>query len=185
VTAAAPEPGQSAARRTGLVVWVQEAETLVAPFRLRFHADAVARRIVPHVTVLFPFVTAVGLDEELRAQLATHFAAIPAFDASLDGIRRFDAHVWLSPAPRERFVDLIRATCARFPELPPYEGLHDESEPHLTIGSATEGTTTEAILEAARELEPALPLAFRVDAVWLLEELHDGTWALSARFALA
>jgi hypothetical protein len=43
-----------AARRTGLVVWVPEAEPLVGPFRARFHAHAVARRIVPHVTVLFP-----------------------------------------------------------------------------------------------------------------------------------
>jgi 2'-5' RNA ligase len=173
-----------AARRTGLVVWVPEAEPVVGSFRRRFHAESVARRVVPHITVLFPFVPAVHVDDALRERVASHFAGHRAFDASLDEIRTFDAHVWLAPAPRELFVDLLRATSARFPDLPPYEALFDEPEPHLTIGAATEETPTASILEAARELEPALPVRFQVDAVWLLEELHDGTWAVSTRFPL-
>jgi 2'-5' RNA ligase len=163
---------------------VPEAEPLVGPFRARFHADAVARRIVPHVTVLFPFVPAVRVDDALRGEVASFFAGQPPFDASLDAVRTFDEHVWLAPAPREHFLELIRGTCERFPQLPPYEGLHDAPEPHLTIGAATVSETVETILEAARALEPALPMSFRVEAVWLLEELHDGTWALATRFPL-
>jgi hypothetical protein len=87
--------------------------------------------------------------------------------------------------PRARFLELLEATYARFPDCPPYEGLFDEPEPHLTIGEATETTTTEEILAAARALEPSLPLPFRVDGVWLLEELQDGTWATATRFPLA
>lgn len=161
-----------------------EAEAVVGPFRARFDADAVARRIVPHVTVLFPFVPAVRMDDAVRADLTAHFGGLPPFRASLHAVRRFDEHVWLAPAPRARFVELIEATCARFPEFPPYGGAFDEPEPHLTIGEATAETSTEAILEAARELEPALPLRFPVEAVCLLEEQHDGTWAIATRFRL-
>jgi 2'-5' RNA ligase len=185
VSASQPERGPSATRRTQLAVWVPEAEPLVGPFRARFHASAVAQRVVPHVTVLSPFVAAVQLDDALRAGLTSHFAGLASFDASLDGVGAFAQHVWLAPSPRERFVELIRGTCARFPAHPPYEGLHVEPEPHLTIGEAAGQVTVEVVLEAARDLEDDLPVPFRVDAVWLFEEQHDGTWAVSSRFPLA
>jgi hypothetical protein len=121
-----------------------EADAVVGPFRALLDADAVARRIAPHVTVLFPLVPAVRVDDVVRAE----------------------------------------ATCARFPACPPYGGAFAEPVPHLTIGEATAETSTEAILEATRELEPALPLCFPVEAVSLLEEQHDGTWAFAMRFRL-
>ncbi len=169
---------RSDARRTGLVVAVPAAESLVADFRRRRHADSVARRIPAHVTILFPFVTVEELDAAVRDRVASQFREQQAFDASLVEVGRFPEHVWLAPAPKERFVGLISATCERFPETPPYEGAFDTPTPHLTIGEAADGQPIDAVIEAARrELAPALPLRFRVDAATLMEEQADGTWA--------
>jgi len=56
-----------------------------------------------------------------------------------------DRFVWLAPEPRERFVELVRTTCARFPEFPPYEGEGGEPEPHLTIGAVEESSPTDLV----------------------------------------
>jgi 2'-5' RNA ligase len=146
----------------------------------------VAKRIPPHVTLLFPFAPAVRVDGVLRTTLRAHFARLRAFDGELERIDRFDGHVWLAPGPSERFVEAVAATCARFPELPPYGGEFTEVVPHLTIGSATSEVPTEEIAAAAdAELAPHLPVAVRVDAAWLLVEHEDGTWAADERFPFA
>ena len=100
-------------------------------------------------------------------------------------VGHFPEHVWLAPEPRARWLELIGATCARFPGTPPYEGLFDEPEPHLTIGEQTADHPTEEILATAeRELVPALPLRFRVESVTLLEEQADATWSVARSFPL-
>jgi 2'-5' RNA ligase len=163
---------------------VREAETLVGSFRKRFHARAVAQRIVPHITVLFPFLP-VGEVDAVLDDVAGHVASLERFDAALVAVERFPEHVWLAPAPHARWVELIEATCRRFPETPPYGGVFGEPQPHLTIGEQTPEHTTEAIVAAATaELAPALPLRFRVDAVSLFAEQVDGTWAIAHRFPL-
>jgi 2'-5' RNA ligase len=161
-------------------------EPLVASFRERFAAESVAKRIPPHVTLLFPFVSAAQLDEPTRAHARAHFAALASFDAALESVGRFDGHVWLAPEPWSRFVQLIAETCARFPDQPPYGGVFDEPGPHLTVGAATATHRVDEIFDAAEtELAPELPLSFRIDATWLLVEQDDGTWAAAERFPLA
>jgi 2'-5' RNA ligase len=160
---------------------VPEAEPVTAAFRARFDSRSVARRIPPHVTALFPFVAAddVAL---VWDRLATLTASLHAFDAALVDVRRFEQHVWLAPDPRDLWLELIDATCRCFPETPPYEGIFETPEPHLTVGEATDDVTTESILEGARhELAPHLPLRFRVEELSLLEEQADGTWSIAAR----
>jgi 2'-5' RNA ligase len=164
---------------------VEPADAVVSGFRARFDADAVARRIPPHVTVLFPFHPAGLVDAGVRAAIAGHARTLDAFDAALVGVGTFEQHVWLAPAPRERFVALVEATCRRFPELPPYEGAFPNPEPHLTVGAVGDAGSLESIAEAARaELAPRLPVAFRVDALSLYEEQPDDTWALASSFPL-
>ena len=166
-------------------MWVPEAEPVVGGFRARFDATSVARGIVPHVTVLFPFVPAAEIDA-VSEDVAAHVRRLPGFDAALVAVRCFPEHVWLAPEPRARWVDLIEATCARYPDIRPYEGAVDSVEPHLTVGAATESTLTATIFTAAeRELTRHLPLRFRVDTVSLLEEQADGTWVVAAQFPLA
>ena len=181
----APTDPRGGTRRTGLLVAVPAAEPLVAGFRRRFDAASVARRIVPHVTVLFPFLPIDECDDDVQSLLRSHFVAQPAFDASLEGVESFPAHVWLRPEPRECFVDLIERTCDTFPGTPPYEGVFDTHVPHLSVGAADEDAPLELILETAmQELGPGLPVRFRVGEVTLFEEQEDGTWAPGLRFPL-
>lgn len=171
-------------RRTALAVRVPEAEPLVEGFRARFCARSVALGIPPHVTALFPFVPA---DETAAVweRLLELTASLRPFEAELVGVRSFARHVWLAPEPRERWVELIEATCRSFPETPPYEGAFEAHEPHLTVGEASDDLSTDAILEAARrELAPRLPVRFRVESLSLLEEGDDGVWRIASRLAL-
>ena len=171
-------------RRTGLLVPV-DAGHAVATFRRRHLASAIARRLPPHVTILFPFARGEGVPERYGAALAEHFAGFPAFDAELTAVGVFADAVWLAPTPNDRFLDLIAGTTARFPEFPPYEGEQLDPVPHLTIGAPAGADDVAAVAAAARAaLGPALPVGFRVDGVSLFEEQADGTFAASSRFPL-
>ena len=172
-------------RRTALLIPVREAEPLVGDFRRRHDAGAVARRIPPHVTVLFPFVPADAIDEELLATVAEHFAGLSGFEAELRGIGHFDDYVWLGPQPRDRWVRLLGATWERFPEHPPYESQDIEPEPHLTIAAVNDPlVAVELAALAENELGAGLPFRFEADGVSLFEEQGDGTWRETARFPL-
>jgi 2'-5' RNA ligase len=171
-------------RRTGLLIPVA-AEGLVGDFRRRHNAVTVARRLPPHITVLFPFARAAAVDDATRSELAAHFSTFAPFEAELTGVGRFDEYVWLAPEPRDRFFDLITATCDRFPKYPPYEGEGGEPEPHLTIAAIEEGDSADRVAKLAdMEFAALLPFRFAVDGVSLFEELDNGTWQESCRFGL-
>lgn len=171
-------------RRTGLLIPVA-ADELVAGFRRRFNAATVARRLPPHITVLFPFARVPALDGAMHDDLGEHFAAFEPFEAELTHVGSFEGYVWLAPEPRERFVELIAATCERYPAFPPYGGAEGEPEPHLTIAAIGDGDDAEQIVEIARsELSPLLPFRFAVTCVSLVEEQADGTFDQPARFRL-
>jgi len=177
-------------RQTALVVAVP-AEALVDDFR-REHGDFANRRgIPPHVTVLYPFAPATSIDDLLHQELDAHFASFASFGAELTQVAQFDTSVWLAPRPRDRFLDLLYTTHARFPQFPPYGGQVAEPEPHLTVAELGHGDGGDAgggvdeIAELARlRLEPRLPFRFAVTAVTLLEELADGSWRESRRYEL-
>jgi 2'-5' RNA ligase len=162
--------------RTGLFV-VVEADPLVGDFRRRHHAASVARRLPPHVTILFPFVPVAAVHDRLRSDLATHFSAFPAFAGKLARVGQFDRHVWLAPEPRDRFVELIDATRERFPEHARDEAGRGDPVPHLTIAAIRPGDSADRVAELARsELAPLLPFTFTVSDVSLFEEGADGMW---------
>jgi 2'-5' RNA ligase len=170
------------ARRTALAVVVHEADQLVADYRRRYDSDAVARRIPPHVTVVFPFAPAESATADLLASLRDLYAEVPAFEFALVRVDRFQEHVWLAPDPSDRFVALTALTAARFPHWPPYGGAFEEVIPHLTVGC---GKNTDAMASAARdEIGSGLPMPGTAHGVTLLEEQADGTWAELTTFAL-
>ena len=171
-------------RRTALLVQVPVAEA-VDGFRRRHLAASVARGLPAHVTVLFPFVGAASIDAELRAQVVEHFATFSAFSAELARVDRFDAHVWLAPEPRERFIALLAGTHDRFPQFPPYGDAFAEPVPHLTIAEIGPGEgVVDVAQQAERELGAGLPFSFTVRRISLFEELADGTWQQSDSFEL-
>ena len=172
-------------RRTALLVPVA-ADALVAGFRHRHNAFAVARGLPPHITVLYPFAPALTVTETTSSDLARHFGTFPQFEAELTGVDSFSGFVWLAPEPRTRFLELIESTCARYPAFPPYAGGGGEPEPHLTIAATGAGGDLDGIVQLARsELSPMLPFRFSVSSVSLFEEGSDGRWSERQRFALA
>jgi hypothetical protein len=160
----------SSLRRTALIVAVPEAEDAVSAARLE--PDASARRGVPaHITVLFPFLPPDEIDPAaLRELFDTH----AQFTFILDRVARFaEGPVWLHPEPSEPFAELTRAVWARWPDHPPYGGIHDDVIPHLTVS------------ETPVDVDFALPIHARAREVALLEEEELGSrWISRARFAL-
>ncbi|HEY8647427.1 MAG TPA: 2'-5' RNA ligase family protein [Gaiellaceae bacterium] len=148
--------------RTALIVPVPEAESKVGKLRLA-HDSSAALGVPAHITILFPFFDADDVDE---AELADLISRFPAFDFELDRVEHFpDGTTWLRPAPSLPFVDLTAAVWQRWPERPPYEGLHDEVIPHLTIS------------ETPIDVQLELPIVARAREVTLIEEDEpSGHW---------
>jgi 2'-5' RNA ligase len=130
-----------------------------------------------HVTLLIPFGPVDVFSDELRDL----FGAAAAFSFRLERIERFPETTWLAPEPAEPFVALTEALFERFPDYPPYGGIHDEIVPHLTIVSRAEP----AVLDRAEaELAPLLPIEGRAEEVLALEKGPDGIWHRGETFRL-
>ena len=168
---------------------------LVIPFELpeaierirQAEVDNAALGVPAHVTILVPFVSPSALDERVLGTVAEVAASVPAFRVHFREVRRFEPGpaapegvLWLAPEPAEPFLELIRAFAEAFPGMQPYEGLHEEVVPHLTIATADAGRMDAAESEARRWLpfqQPALRLV-------LLVEGDDAIWRREADFAL-
>ena len=75
---------------------------------------------------------------------------------------------------------MIELVAAKYPDYPPYEGIHDEVIPHLTVAEG--GVELQDEVEAA--LSPHLPIEARADAVSLLAEDPNERWHRAERFPL-
>jgi hypothetical protein len=156
--------------RTALIVVVPEAEPAVGELRLA-HDWSAALGVPAHITILFPFADPAEIDE---AAIAEVVASVPAFDFELDRVERFDdGLVWLRAEPSEPFVALTTAVWRRFPDYPPYEGVHDVLIPHLTVSAVPV------------ELDIELPIGTSAREVTLIEEAADGRWFVRRVFPLS
>jgi 2'-5' RNA ligase len=157
-------------RRTALIVAVPEAEPHVAKLRIA-HDSSAPLGVPAHITILFPFAPPDAVDEDAVAELVFSH---PAFAFELASVEHFgDDVTYLAPVPAEPFIALTRAVAARWPAYPPYEGLHDDPIPHVTVG------------ECRLELDPPLPLACHAHEVLLLEEEEPGgRWRVRRRLPL-
>ena len=167
---------------TSLIVPVTQAMADVEPWRERLDPFS-ARGMPTHVTVEYPFLPTPELDDGVRSSLAVIFGAVPAFGFELTEVRWFDDRVvWLAPEPDARFRQLTASVIDRWPSLRPYGGLPGLVPPHLTIGVSE---PRERLEEAARALEPSLPIACTAEEVWLMAgSSAPGSWAIEARFPL-
>jgi 2'-5' RNA ligase len=166
--------------RSALIVEVPEAEPAVHDWRLRY--DNARLGIPAHITLLFPFFPTGRLDERVRNELGELFATQPAISFSLTTVTVFpDETIWLAPEPSEPFRRLTELIVERYPEYPPYEGIHDEIIPHLTV------TAGDASLQndVAADLAPHLPIHAQTRAVTLLVENDSERWSVGERFPLA
>jgi len=144
--------------------------------RAELHADAVARGVPLHVTLLFPFAAP---DDVPAAKLEQLFASFAALDFSLTRLAEFpDVAVYAVPEPADELLTLMRAVHGRFPAMPPYEGAYGDVVPHATL---SENASLETV---ARRCGHLLPIACHVDTVTLLGESEPENWEELRRFSL-
>ena len=165
--------------RTALIVVVPEAEPLVGEWRAK-HDWSAQHGVPAHITLLFPFVPAKKVDEQLLADLRELFASQPAFTFRLPRLARFPDVAWLVPEPAEPFKNLTELIFSRYPEHPPYEGAHDEPIPHLTVAEG--GPDLQNEVDGA--LTPHLPIEAETREVTLIVEDASGRWHPDRQFPL-
>ena len=120
------------------------------------------------------------VDEELLADLRDLFASQAAFTYQLPRVARFPEVAWLAPEPAEPFKDLIGLIASRYPDYPPYEGIHDVVIPHLTVAEG--GPELQDEVDAA--LTPSLPIEAEALEVTMIVEDASGQWHTGERFPL-
>ncbi len=173
------------APRTALVVVADDAEEATAPSRRRHDPLSVARRLPAHITILFPLVPVVELDDDLLEALRALYRPFAPFAYRLARVESFTTVAWLAPEPKAPFLELIARTSAAFPDHPPYGDPTLEPVPHCTVGVAEDPGRLQPILRELRGgLEPLLPIRCDARDVTLLAEREDGTWAVHSRFRL-
>jgi 2'-5' RNA ligase len=161
--------------QTALVLVLDDARPALEPVRAELHADAVARGIPLHITVLFPFVAP---DAVPAAQLEELFESFAPLDFALTGLGEFPGVVYAVPEPDGELLALMHAVHQRFPNTPPYEGAFDDVIPHATLSESASFETV------ASRCTSMLPIACHVREVTLLVETATGRWTDGLRFAL-
>jgi hypothetical protein len=140
-------------RESAVLVPVLEADPLVGEWRARF--DSAENGVPAHVTLLYPFAPADGLDP-----------------AEVGKVRSL-----LEPAAP--FRALIDRLVERFPQYPPYGGAFGEPVPHLTVGQSDDPDVLDAIDAAVSR---GLPVAATAREAVLMVEDERGIWRVAERF---
>jgi 2'-5' RNA ligase len=170
------EPGS-----TAIVVLTPEAEPLAGAF-YREQSNAGRDGMTPHLTLLVPFVPAQAMNEDVDQRLRRVIGRFEAFDYHLRRFEYFESGVlYLAPEPSRPFVELVLALTAEFPDYPPYEGIHDEVIPHVTVA---ESENTDLLGRIRSAIEPGLPIVCRAAATTLVERGADLRWRPRASYSL-
>jgi 2'-5' RNA ligase len=168
------EPGS-----TALVVMTPELEAVAGSF-YREQSAAGRDGMTPHVTLVVPFVPAAGIHEGIESRLRSLFRRFEGFDYYLRRFEYFESGVlWLAPEPPRPFVDLVSAIVEEFPEHPPYEGVHEEVIPHVTVAESNDRGLLEQVSFA---VEPRLPIPCRAEEAMLVVRGSDLRWSPRSSF---
>ena len=150
----------------------------VAGIRRRWDtaAQAAAR---PHVTVVYPFLPCPYLGPSVRATLADLAGSVAPSEVVFARMRRWPRLVWIEPEPAAWFARLTSALVERWPDHPPYGGLHEALIPHLTVVESDDDSVPFDEVEdiTAR----ALPFTTRAERMELWCQDPAGRWRLRWR----
>jgi 2'-5' RNA ligase len=158
---------------TAIVLVLEDAE----PFddvRREFAVSTVARGIPFHVTLLWPFVPRQELTEGVIADTRSFFAAQRPFEFELTRLATWPTVVYAVPEPDAALRECMAALHARFPDWPPYGGIHAHVVPHATVGEDV--NAVRAFPEVQRRLEGHLPVRHTAETATLLEEFAPDRW---------
>ncbi|HEY2326556.1 MAG TPA: 2'-5' RNA ligase family protein [Gaiellaceae bacterium] len=171
--------------RSAVIVPVPEASGAVDHWREQTGNDKPSIGVPPHITLLFPFVPAAQLTDEVIASLRDVVATVPAFELALRETARFPELLYLAPEPAAPFTQLTELIAARFPDYAPYEGAIALADltPHLTVAYGD----TELLADAEADVRPRLPITAVVREAVLLEEVEPnwGRWEVRAQLPLS
>ncbi|HMI29947.1 MAG TPA: 2'-5' RNA ligase family protein [Gaiellaceae bacterium] len=166
---------------TALVLVLDDAGPFDA-VRRKFAAWSVARGIPFHITLLWPFAPADELTEELFGDVRSLFAAQAAFGFALTRVAMWPRDVYAVPEPEGALRACMGALHARFPQWPPYGGIHADVVPHATLG---EDINAESVYsEIERRVAPHLPARYKAERATLLEEFERDCWRERESFPL-
>ncbi|MGH3857385.1 MAG: 2'-5' RNA ligase family protein [Pseudonocardiaceae bacterium] len=162
--------------QTGLVIPVPTADALLASVGARY-PGTVREGVPAHVSLLYPFVPAADLDEQVTSALGELFdKQVPMRVEFVECYRR-GGFVALRPDPIDGLAELLSKTHRRWPDVVPYEGLYGDVEPHVTVALRA---SEEAAVMIEQEVTAELPIAAELREAWLLA--FEGRWQLRARF---
>ncbi|MFL5917185.1 MAG: 2'-5' RNA ligase family protein [Gaiellaceae bacterium] len=150
--------------------------------RRDFAVEAVALGIPFHVTLLYPFAPREALTDDLLADTRAFFAGHEPFDFELTRIAAWPRVVYAVPEPDAALRACMQELFARFPQWPPYGGVHTEVVPHATLAEEVDAAAVRDEIE--RRLAPHLPHRCQTRDVALLEEFAPDRWRERRRFPL-
>ena len=159
------------------MIEIDDAEPFDA-VRREFAVQTFALGIPFHVTLLYPFAPPGELIEEARG----FFAGQAPFDFALTRIAAWPEVVYAVPEPDEQLRACMRRLFARFPQWPPYGGIHEDVIPHATLGEEIDAAAVRDEIE--RRVGPHLPHRCQARDVSLLEEIAPDRWRERERFPL-
>ena len=115
---------------TAVVIAFPELSRVVDDWRERTSDDRPSIGVPPHVTLLYPFVPAEQVDESVVAELTSAVRSDVGSSrwssASCDAGRAWP--IWRR-SRAEPFTRLTEAIVERWPDYPPYEGIHETVDP--------------------------------------------------------
>jgi len=162
---------------TAIVVPVLEAEPSVDCWRRRYTQDG-ADGMPPHVTLLYPFVDDRVLVGGHVCGIRRVLACFAPLDFELRGFAEFPSTegapvLYLEPDPTEPFLEMTAAIARVFPDYPPYEGVHEEVVPHLTVAA---DAPDDYYAAAEHALPTFLPIRDVVREAWLIGHTPEQPW---------
>jgi len=168
---------------SAIIVPVEHIDPVVASWRRR-HTEDGAAGMPPHITLLYPFIDDAVLVSARIRELRTALGGFQPFAVSFVSLGRFASQppvLYLTPDPATPFNQMTAAIAARFPDFPPYGGVHHVLIPHLTVAYAD----TSAVLERAEaEISPHLPLTARATDVCVMTRPEAADWQVCERISL-
>src|SRR3954453_14973233 len=178
---------------SALVIVIDDAEPFDA-VRREFAVETFELGIPFHVTLLYPFAPTDGLSDDLLADVRAFFAAWPPFELDLSAVAAWPDVVYAVPKPAAEPRRCMQALFDRFPQWPPYGGIHDVVMPHATLAEDVEAAAgfpevelrpapppedaepAPVFPEIERRVAPHLPRRCQARDVALLAEYEPNRW---------